>query len=53
MNLEASDLSLSAVKDLVCSIVDQKVGTSSYLPFIIVNSLFSVIKDVLHLHRFL
>lgn len=53
VNLEASDLSLSAVKDLVCSIVDQKVGTSSYLPFIIVNSLFFVIKDVLHLHRFL
>lgn len=25
VNLEASDLSLSAVKDLVCSIVDQKV----------------------------
>lgn len=29
VNLEASDLSLSAVKDLVCSIVDQKVGTPS------------------------
>lgn len=28
VNLEASDLSLSAVKDLVCSIVDQKVGIS-------------------------
>lgn len=27
VNLEASDLSLSAVKDLVCSIVDQKVRT--------------------------
>lgn len=31
VNLEASDLSLSAVKDLVCSIVDQKVGTSSFI----------------------
>lgn len=29
VNLEASDLSLSAVKDLVCSIVDQKVRTLS------------------------
>lgn len=29
MNLEASDLSLSAVKDLVCSIVDQKVRVFS------------------------
>lgn len=29
VNLEASDLSLSAVKDLVCSIVDQKVRMSS------------------------
>lgn len=28
VNLEASDLSLSAVKDLVCSIVDQKVRVS-------------------------
>lgn len=28
VNLEASDLSLSAVKDLVCSIVDQKVRPS-------------------------
>ena len=27
VNLEASDLSLSSVKDLVCSIVDQKVRT--------------------------
>lgn len=30
VNLEASDLSLSAVKDLVCSIVDQKVSVSSH-----------------------
>lgn len=28
VNLEAGDLSLSAVKDLVCSIVDQKVRLS-------------------------
>lgn len=33
VNLEASDLSLSAVKDLVCSIVDQKVRLSSYSRF--------------------
>lgn len=31
VNLEASDLSLSAVKDLVCSIVDQKVNPLSHL----------------------
>lgn len=30
VNLEASDLSLSAVKDLVCSIVDQKVRMLSH-----------------------
>lgn len=30
VNLEASDLSLSAVKDLVCSIVDQKVSVLSH-----------------------
>lgn len=30
VNLEASDLSLSAVKDLVCSIVDQKVRILSH-----------------------
>lgn len=30
VNLEASDLSLSAVKDLVCSIVDQKVRMPSH-----------------------
>lgn len=31
VNLEASDLSLSSVKDLVCSIVDQKVRMSLHL----------------------
>lgn len=31
VNLEASDLSLSAVKDLVCSIVDQKVSALSHV----------------------
>lgn len=31
VNLEASDLTLSSVKDLVCSIVDQKVGASSHM----------------------
>ncbi|TDG98688.1 hypothetical protein EPR50_G00202720 [Perca flavescens] len=32
VNLEASDLSLSSVKDLVCSIVDQKVSDLSKHP---------------------
>lgn len=40
VNLEASDVSLSAVKDLVCSIVDQKVGVPSNRPFIKVYGLF-------------
>lgn len=31
VNLEASDLTLSSVKDLVCSIVDQKVRASSHM----------------------
>lgn len=41
VNLEASDLSLSAVKDLVCSIVDQKVRAHEY---------YWQVSSVLHLH---
>ncbi|KAI4901899.1 hypothetical protein NFI96_025003, partial [Prochilodus magdalenae] len=32
VNLDASDVSLSAVKDLVCSIVDQKAGCITLVP---------------------
>lgn len=39
VNLEASDLSLSAVKDLVCSIVDQKVRTMTEMATIKKNDL--------------
>ncbi|KAK0144980.1 Serine/threonine-protein kinase D3 [Merluccius polli] len=48
VNLEVGDLSLSAVKDLVCSIVDQKVPLSSLYPSVVELSALTL----LHVHLF-
>lgn len=49
VNLEANDLSLSSVKDLVCSIVDQKVNHSSFTRFSLTQDIPSYLVSPLSL----